>query len=100
MIVECANSVRYLVLGCKLLNLDGYSNRSDYNDDLTSEDAGFDIMKVYMPSDYYQGNLRQVFTDYNLTLIWERAEKRTVELTLEDIAEKFNVSVSQIKIKK
>lgn len=67
-----------------------------FNDNLTYVDNEnwFDVVRVYEPNE----------TEYNFsfdiayhTLIWEGNEK--VELTMQEIADKFNVSVDDLRIK-
>ena len=54
------------------------------------------IVKVYQINK--PGALHKTFTyDTHLTLVWERKE---VELTMQEIADKFGIDVNQLKIKK
>lgn len=57
------------------------------------------VVKVYRPK--YQYSLTKLITDKDLSeykLLWE--EKQELELTLDEIAEKFGVKVENLKIKK
>lgn len=82
-----------------------------YNDDLTRTLSGetiYDIMRVIRWNDECQiWNYIDAFIDSflnknehyaNFDVIFQRQE--TLELTIDDIAKKFNVSPGQIKIKK
>ena len=70
----------------------------NFDDDLKSflGNVAYDIVKVYNPnSNRYFG---QISGMSNSDLIWERVD--IVELTMEDIAEKFGIDVNNLKIKK
>lgn len=71
-----------------------------YDDDLKRSNGNtkddFDIMKVYdIKGINYKANL--LSTD-DRELLWER--KETLELTLDEIADKYGVDVNNLKIKK
>lgn len=56
------------------------------------------IVKVYQID--RPGDLHKTFTyDTHLTLVWEKP-KEEVELTMQEIADKFGIDVNQLKIKK
>lgn len=81
-----------------------------YDDDLTrpySDEKDYDIMRVIRWDDSYDVKHLSDFIDKVLNnsvyfarfkTIFER--KETLELTIDDIAEKYNVSPNQIRIKK
>lgn len=68
----------------------------DFNNDLTCKnDKGCDIFKVFKP----QGRaFLGVLEDKYLELIWER-EPEIKELTMQQIADKFDIPVDQLRIK-
>jgi hypothetical protein len=71
---------------------------TNFNEDLTSTFfKTSDIMRIYKPCN---NQVAGSFDFANLQLIWERKEEEILELTIDDIAEKFNVSPENIKIKK
>lgn len=100
MVVEYANGKRRLVIEfCDKLVLLGNNNWGDLA--ILSEDLvclfneDFTIDKVYKPG--YMSGLNSMLTSEQLC-IWERP--KSVELTMEEIAEKFGINVEQLKIKK
>lgn len=58
-------------------------------------DSDRDIMKVYQVKSFY--GILDIIKDSSLELIWER--KEPVEITMDQIAEKFGIPVELIKIK-
>lgn len=59
---------------------------TDFKDNLLDiNDKAFDIMEVY---DGYGGNL-----------LWKRNETTTIELTMQEIADKFGIDVKELRIK-
>lgn len=70
-----------------------------YTEDLRRKDNGedADIMQVWKSD--FDNILKTPDTTKRECLLWERVPK-VIELTLEDIAKKFEVDVKQIKIKK
>lgn len=99
-VVRCG--YKYLVAkndneGMFFTNEEGWTEYNTKHNDMRSamcED--FDIMKVYsMPS-----KNRDAFnySTENRTLLFERKEPK--ELTMQEIADKFNIPVDQLKIKK
>lgn len=75
-----------------------YLELDNFNDDLvdTDHDNKFDVIRVYKPNET-EDNFSFDIADH--TLIWERKEDTTFELTMQEIADKFNVSVSDLRIK-
>lgn len=67
---------------------------NDYRKDLTSDIFGCDINKVYIVNT--SSDLKTMLR--YAVLIWERSKE--VELTMDEIAKKFGIDVSQLKIKK
>lgn len=67
----------------------------DYSENLERFDENFSIDKIYKPQ-FMVGLNSMLRSVYNC--IWERP--KSVELTMEEIAEKFGINVEQLKIKK
>lgn len=100
MIVEYASGSRRLILnsdkGLFLAGLNIYCSLEPYNDNLCCEKCpAFTINKVYENNG--QVELNYILKSSQLKLVWERPQ--TVELSLQEIAEKFNVPVEVIRIK-
>jgi hypothetical protein len=98
MIIEYVSGERRLVTDLMgrlvLISEDGFQPLSDYNEDLIIDDCPYTtINKVGISEPYC---LEVMLT--KATIIWERPKE--VELTMEEIAEKFGIDVSQLKIKK
>lgn len=99
-IVECANGDLYLIAhserdGLYGLNNDGWLDLSYFEEDFTCKiDMNFNINKVY--SGQQPVGLKFI-NNYKGACLWNREAK--VELTLEDIAKKFNISVDKLRIK-
>ena len=98
MIVEYINGMRRLVVDIKgeliLMSRDGFQPLSDYNEDLIIDDlSNTTINKVGISEPYCLEIMLK-----EATIIWERPKE--VELTMEEIAEKFNIDVKQLRIKK
>ena len=78
----------------------GYYWLKDFEDNLLNKsiyhNEGGDIMKVYSLSELHSRNY--TLSKEGRTLLFER--KETVELTLDEIADKFGISVENLKIKK
>lgn len=104
MVVETREGEKGLILlnspqgdvigGCgSTLNI--WESLKNYNDYLKHDlFSGEDIMKIYTVEDNYNlGNL-----DIESNLIWERKENN-VELTLQEIADKFDIAVENLRIK-
>lgn len=99
MVVEYANGVRRLVIEFNdelyLLGNSNWGNLKDYSEYLERPDENFSINKIYKPQ-FMTGLDSMLKGIYNC--IWERP--KYVELTMEEIAEKFGINVEQLKIKK
>lgn len=101
MVVEYRNGDRRIILETEkeliLSGNYGCSVLSSYSQNLLKigSNLNLDIVKVYFIKD--SKSLESILNLSNLKLIWER--KETVELTLQQIADKFNVPVENIKIK-
>ena len=98
MIVEYANGKRRLVTDIMgrlvLISEDGFQPLSEYNEDLTIYDCpNTTINKVGISEPYCLDVMLK-----GATIIWERPKE--IELTMDEIAEKFGISVEQLKIKK
>lgn len=88
----------------------GFMNLNSYNENLLVEVQWpyikeelneWDIMKIYDIGQKYGLGTNNLFSDKQIKefrLLWSREE--TVEISLEDISKKFNVPISQIRIKK
>lgn len=78
-----------------------HSSLSDYNDDFTYINPNSnvcDIIKVYGLSKYCYSSLQ--FNTEVRDLLWERKEEpKITELTLQDVADKMGIPVSQLRIK-
>lgn len=99
MIVEYVSGERRLVANIMgelvLISEDGFQTLSEYNEDLTIDDCPnvtIDKIGLSCPRSL------DVMLDI-ATIIWERP-KPVTEVTLQEITEKFNISVEQLKIKK
>lgn len=99
MVVEYANGKRRLVIEFNdelvLLGDDGWGNLDDFSENLERLNENFTINKIYKPQ-FMTGLDSMLNSAYNC--IWERS--KSVELTMEEIAEKFGINVEQLKIKK
>lgn len=100
MVVEYADGTKRLVVvfDNKLMFTGETGYQTDitrwYNEDLTHKDfASSDIVKVY---EVNFGNIFTLMTPSRL--LWKRSE--IIELSIEQIAKKFNVKPDQIRIKK
>ena len=105
MVVEYHCGKRALVISVnnKVLfsNNNGYMRLENYNDDLLvvnrHEDSGkWDIDKVFDVT--FGCSIDTMLNDSLLRLLWER--QKEVELTMQEIADKFGIPVEQLKIKK
>lgn len=98
MVIEYANGERRLVVEFRdklvLLGADSWSDLESYNSDLEClYIKEHTINKVYNPLNMF--GLASLLK-YGHPCIWERS----IELTMEEIAEKFGINVEQLKIKK
>lgn len=99
LVFEDADGEKCILWNDKFLyNIEGtYSRLKKYNDDLVHKYyKQCSILKIYKT----EGNtLTTIFKKNNLKLIWEREEDLPmIELTFEDIAKKYGVKSTQIKI--
>lgn len=112
-IVTLRNEIKYFYFNKQLIPInkaDSVLSLDFYNDDLTrtfSYETSHDIMRVIRWDGVYAVVSLSCFIDNILNntehyakfdVVFQRQE--TLELTIDDIAKKFNVSPSQIKIKK
>lgn len=119
MVVELRNGSRYFAikveLGCNdqetiiFIGPTGYMGIDDYDENLLvkpypyqkeGEPNSWDIVKVYNTNQNYGLGTQGLLSDNGLihfNLLWTR--KETVEISLKDISQKFNVPISQIRIK-
>ena len=103
MVVERKNGEKMLVMetpsvGKFLSNNNSWCRFSAYTETLEYRDLSksFDIVKVYKGVKY--GFSLNHLIDYAEDVVWER-EKPKTELTLEQIAKKFNIPVESLRIK-
>ena len=101
MVVEYVNGERRLVVDLigelMLISNEGSYPLSSYREDLTCLIYELTINKVFIVS---RGHLAYMLSERNTRVkIWERPNPVT-EVTLQEIAEKFNIDVKQLKIKK
>lgn len=98
MVVEYANGDRRLVTEIEgilfLISEDGFQPLEDYNEDLTIDNEDININKIGFLK--LKSNLRNMLR--NVDFIWERPNP-VVEVTFEEIAKKFGISVEQLRIK-
>lgn len=88
MVVEQNNKERYLVMGDRLLCLSGYNPLTQFNDDLTNNlGEKYHIKRVFKVKSKYVYDLREIFGDGNLELIWERT--KTKRMTTEEMRAKL-----------
>ena len=99
MVVEQNNKERYLVMGDRLLCLSGYNPLTQFNDDLTNIlGEKYHIKRVFKVKSKYVYDLREIFGDENLELIWERTE--TKHMTTEEMRAKLEeLTGEKIEIK-
>lgn len=101
MIVELNNGNRYLLVNDTLIGVTGQMNFSHYNENLIyNGDNTYNINKVYLHENHYWGRgFNETLKSLcGATLLWERPKE--VELTMQEIADKFGIPVEQLKIKK
>lgn len=82
MVVETSNEGIYVVLQDRALYIDDWLKLEYYNDDLTRNDglSKYNIDKIYKISSFDNiFDLKDLFNEYNLELIWERQVKETKE---------------------
>lgn len=109
MVVKTRNNTMLLVVDDKLISVSGFLRLTEYNDDLTITDepdsniqSGFDIMEVYDDINSwglgFSSGLSYVEKKKWGKLIWKRKEIK--EVTMQEIADKFNIPVDKLRIKK
>lgn len=83
------------------MDLDSYDENLLVKDQCPEEEPNeWDIMKIYDTDQKYGIGTNNLLSDKwikKFKLLWSR--KETVEISLEDISQKFNVPISQIRIK-
>lgn len=99
MVIEYAYGERRLVVAINsrlyLISRDSFADIKFFNEDLTYDsDPKINIVKVYQPKEAASLHTLLKCGD----CIWERP-KETV-LTMQEIADKFGISIEQLKIKK
>ena len=114
MVVEFRNGVRAFVVKIedythieKIMFIDpnGFEELDSYNENLVISHPKvdlkkLDIMKIYDTKHKYGLGINGLLSDEctkEFKLLWQREE--TIEISLEDISKKFNIPVSQIRIK-
>lgn len=109
MVVKTRNNTVFLVVDDKLISVGGFMRLTEYNDDLTVIDesdsniqSGFDIMEVYDKVDGwgfgFSRGLYYVAEKKCGKLVWKR--KKIKEVTMQEIADKLNIPVDELRIKK
>lgn len=112
MVVEFRNGVRAFVVKIEdsthrekiiFMEPNGFEYLDSYNENLVISDPKLDlrkldIMKIYDTNQRYGLGINRILSDEVIfKLLWQREE--TIEISLEDISKKFNVPISQIRIK-
>lgn len=96
MVVENAQKRKALVINDILIFNTSFDPLKNYKEDLTSRTVPeLDIIKVYKQSDFWGAGLSGGI-QYE-ELLWKREEP--LEVTMQEIADKFGVSVEQLRIK-
>lgn len=97
MVVEYVDGDKRLVTAIKdslfLMSECAFASLESFNEDLTCDYSGMDIVKVYQPKEAASLN---TLLECN-KCIWERPKE--VVVTMSEIAEKFGIPVEQLKIK-
>ena len=103
MVVEyhCGKKALVISVNNEVLFIDtnGYMPLKDYDDDLlviNSVSDKWDIDKIFKVT--VESSISTMLNSNFLKLLWER--QKEVELTMDEIAEKFGIPVEQLKIKK
>ncbi len=98
MVVQYADGKRRLVTAINgelfLMGKDMFAELDKFNEDLINKSHNLDIVKVFQPKE--PRSLSALLECDNC--IWERPKE--VILTMQEIANKFNIPVEQIRIKK
>lgn len=90
MVVEERNKRKYIVLGDRVLNNDGYNRLKGYGNDLTDTQLyarDFDIIRVFKVKNNFITSLEDLFKDESLELIWERDV--TKHMTADEMRQKL-----------
>ena len=99
MVVEYRNGKRRLVFNYTFTGIDGYLEFSNYTNNLTynyishEDPRSFDIVKIYEIK--YIGKIPDMFSDYNLNLLWERPEEYK-EMTVEEIEKALGCKIKVV----
>lgn len=94
MVVEYRNGYRRMVVGDRLMGINGSGYLDDFNEDLTMQDSpsrDFDIIRVYKPIDI----LDEIRNVNSCNKIWQRSEVK--EVTMTEVEEKFGCKVKIVK---
>lgn len=94
MVVEYQNGYRRMVVGDRLMGINGSGYLDDFNEDLTMQNSpsrDFDIMIVYNQI----GTLDEIKRVNSCNKIWERHEVK--EVTMAEVEEKFGCKVKIVK---
>lgn len=96
MVVKHRNGDKRIVISEALIGEDGYADRNCFREDLTHRYfKDLDIVGVYAIQEY--NNFADMLSDYNLELIWERAESK--KMTVEEMRKKLEeLTGEQIEI--
>lgn len=94
MVVVTKEPCRYLVVDDILIADDGYICLEDYNNNLlNTKNSLYDIEQVYAKSIYWSSGLSCIVHG---DLLWDRQPE--IVLTKKEIAAKFNIPISKLKI--
>jgi len=89
MVAELRNKQRYIKLGERLLNFDGWMRLNNYADNLcyVDTDKEFDIVKVFKVNTNRVTDLKMVLRDEYLEPVWKRDEVK--RMTAEEMRQKL-----------
>ncbi len=90
MIVETREKGKYIVLGNMFLNSNGHNRLDEYTDELKENEYNmeeYDVVKVFKIKNNCVSNIKYLFENKNLELIWERTE--TKHMTAEEMRVKL-----------
>ena len=79
-------------------SLNGFTSLSNFSSDLTCDsNSDLDIMEVYeqkrsSPCEFFSFDLK------DFELVWSREDEEVLELSLAEVAKKFGVKVTNVKI--
>lgn len=110
MVVELKNGGMYLVVNNSLISTSGQMYLDNYNDNLEYIEnnchvdrpdfsEGWSINKVFMKDPHTWGLGFNGGLTTSLSCIWKRKSLKKVEITMDEIAKKFGISVTQLRIK-